>query len=64
MPNRLLRKKPYISKNPEFDSFRCDCGAVLRRGPPCTIEAHFKTPTHKKILETLQDEGQTIPGKE
>ena len=50
MPGKGLRKTPYITKTPTFDSYKCDCGALLRSKSPSVVEAHRNTPTHKKIL--------------
>lgn len=52
MPGKGLRKIPYVSKNPAYDSFKCECGALLRLKSPSNIEEHRNTPTHKKILAT------------
>lgn len=52
MPGKGLRKLPYISKNPAYDSFKCECGALLRMKSPSNIAEHRATPTHKKIVAT------------
>ena len=49
MPGGGLRKIPYISKNPAYDSFKCDCGAFLRSKSPNVIERHQNTMTHKHL---------------
>jgi hypothetical protein len=41
---------PYITKNPAYDSFHCECGSVLRDKSPMRIEQHRKTLTHKNIM--------------
>lgn len=50
MPGKGLRKMPYVSKNPAYDSFKCECGALLRLKSPSNIAEHRNTPTHKKII--------------
>lgn len=61
MPGKGLRKLPYISKNPAYDSFKCECGALLRMKSPSNIAEHRNTPTHKKIVATTSPHHLNFP---
>ena len=53
MPGGGIRKTPYITKNPAYDSFKCECGALLRLKSPSSIEEHRNRVSHKKLMEQI-----------
>ena len=53
MPGGGIRKTPYITKNPAYDSFKCECGALLRLKSPSSIEEHRNRVSHKKLMELI-----------
>jgi len=64
MSSRQTRSMPYISKNPSYDSFKCECGALLRMKSPSSIAEHRETKTHKKLVANTSSVPCDIPLKD